>query len=332
MMDPLVILYLVVALAAVMWVLGWMRRDSPLAPSYLWLTSAFLVWTLAYVWELEASTLEGMVLAAKVQYLGIPFVPPAILAFCIRYTAHERRPAPWTLVAFLLVPVATTVLAWTNELHGLIWNRIEITPVGARSLLSLGYGGFFPVYVAVSYAYLLAALLLSVRTWMRSTELARRQSRLIAAALVFPWVANILQISGLNPLHPLDLTPMALVFSCGFAAVGALNLRMLTLAPVARDQILAATTDGIVVLDETGRVVDVNEAAAVLLGRRAAEAVGQEGATVLGPFAAAVNANPDGGTLVTTECDGEDRSFHCTWFDVTSRSGRQLGGALAIGM
>ena len=77
----------VAALSAGMGVLGWRRRHILSARAYLAFTAAILVWTLAYVWEIEATGFGAMVLAAKVQYLAAVSVPVAVMT-----TARGGRP------------------------------------------------------------------------------------------------------------------------------------------------------------------------------------------------------------------------------------------------
>ena len=89
------------------------------------------------------------------------------------------------------------------------------------------------------------------------------------AAILLPWVANALYICGLNPFLHLDLTPFAFSATGLICAWALLRLKLLDLAPVARDLLVEHMDYGVLVLDERQRIVDANPAARIFLGKSA---------------------------------------------------------------
>jgi hypothetical protein len=59
---------------------------------------------------------------AQVQYLVIPVAPVLWLAFVLQYTGYDQWISRRNLLVLLILPFATTLLAWTNGMHGLIWS------------------------------------------------------------------------------------------------------------------------------------------------------------------------------------------------------------------
>jgi PAS domain S-box-containing protein len=88
---------------------------------------------------------------------------------------------------------------------------------------------------------------------------------LVCAALL-PWVANLLFNFGVGVFTRLDLTPFAFVVTGGVLVYGLFLPRMTSLSSVAWHRVVQTMTDGVLLVDALGRVVDANPAAGRLVG------------------------------------------------------------------
>ena len=123
------------------------------------------------------------------------------------------------------------------------------------------------------------------QAFIRSPHLYRRQAGVLLLGALAPWVGNALYISGLGPFPHLDLTPFAFTLTGLAAAWGLFRFRLLDIVPVARDAVIESMSDGVIVLDLQNRVADLNPVAQRIIGRSAAEAIGQPAAQVLSGLA-----------------------------------------------
>ncbi len=324
------LLGVVAVLCAGLWGMGWRRRRSRAARPYLALTSALLVWTLAYMWELGSGTLGGMMLATKVQYLAIPLVPVATLGLALTYTGSWPWPRRSRLAAILVVPLLTTLLAWTNGRHHLIWRTIAVHRGPGWSLLQVSYGGFFWVYVVYSYMLLLGSLALIVGSAARREGLWRRQSVLIALGTAAPFVGNVLHIFNIPLFGPLDPTVFMFVITCLMLGIAALNPRFLVLAPVDRDVVMDIISDGVLVADGDGLVTDVNASCAKMLGLPARAVVGQHVSEVMGPFLSQLDVAPGHATVHTVEIEGAERTYSCKRTHLGTEAPVSVGSAFVF--
>ena len=254
---------------------AWSRRERNGAVALVILLLGVAVWCLAYAAELSSSSLWGKVLWAKAQYLGIVVVPVGWFTFVVQYTGGERWLRLRTVAWLAVVPAATLLLAWTNELHHLIWVQIGLSEqVGGLTAWRATYGWGFWVHTVYSYAMLLLGALILVQVLVRSPRFYGRRVSLLLLSAALPWVGNLLSVFGLVSL-PLDLTPL------GFAGAGVLLLlalfrvRLLDVSLVARDTVVESIADGLLVLDDQDRVIDLNPAAERMLGCPGPEMVGQ---------------------------------------------------------
>lgn len=119
-------------------------------------------------------SLEAKLFWANMQFLGIVLVPASLLVFTLQYTDRERWLPPFYPVLLAIEPIVTVVLAWTNESHHLMRERVWIEELGPASVLVAELGTFFWTHVSYSYLLLLVGALLFLPYIFRSSHLYRR--------------------------------------------------------------------------------------------------------------------------------------------------------------
>lgn len=262
-------------------VFAWRRRPATGATLLTLFMLAAAEWSLAYALELGSTSLAAKVFWAKVQYFGIVTVAPALLVLVVQYLGQDRWLTRRNIALLSIVPLLSLLLVWTNNIHGLIWSGIQLDPNASFPMLELEHGPAFWVVIAYSYACLLAGTLLLFRAFRRAPRLYRGQTGIILVGALAPWVANALYIFDLSPFPHLDLTPYAFVVSGLAAAWGLFRFQLFEIVPIARHTVLEHLSDGVIVLDRQGRIVDINPAAQSLIGRNATEAIGRPADQVL---------------------------------------------------
>lgn len=270
------------------------RRGVPGTTIFLWLNLATAVWVSGHVLALVSTDVGTAVNWAGIEFLGSATVPPLWLAFILNYTGHGRRLQQfWPL---LVVPaLITLLLVATNQAHHLIWAQLEADS-SRFPVLTATYGPWYWVHTALLFISLLLGTILLGSRLMEARHLYRRQTAAILVAVLAPWVGNALVLLGLTPVPRLDPTPFAFTLS-SLALVGALiGFRLFDLVPVARSAVVDSMSDGVLVLDGEDRIVDLNPAAAHIIGVSPATAIGQLAAQAL-------RARPD--LLARTRDSGE---------------------------
>ena len=86
-------------------------------------------------------------------------------------------------------------------------------------------------------------------------------------AAVAPWLADAMDITRLNPFHPLPLTPFGFALTGLVTAWALTRLHFLDIVPVAREAIIDSMSDGMVAVDARNRIVYVNRAARSLIAQ-----------------------------------------------------------------
>ncbi|MCE5239461.1 PAS domain S-box protein [bacterium] len=253
---------------------AWRRRQMPMAGALEALMLSVAVWSLGVAAEMASHSLTVAMQWVKVEYLGIATVPVTFLIFALHYANRTDWLTQRRLAALFVVPALTVVLVATNELHLLYYAAVRLTDLGGLVTVTPSPGPAYWLHVTYSYALILIALGIIIHTVVRAGPRQRAQGHVVLAAALAPWVTNVCYLLRLGPLPGVDCTPAAFTIS-GLALAWALfRMKLLDLAPVARDAVFEAISDGVVVVDEYERIVDFNAAAQRILDREVAAVLG----------------------------------------------------------
>src|SRR4051812_16928819 len=259
----------------------WARRSRPGVGAFAVMAFSQAAWTLGFVFELAAPGLQAKVFWDNVQFLPLPAIPDAFLAFAHGFAGRRPRHAR-TLYALLAAPLAVlAVLAFTDPLHGLV--RVSPRLVAASPFGALTYG-FTPLITAeLLYVYLvyLAALAVLTAAWVRAHPLYRAQVAILAAGAAIPLLGAVLTLTVLADAPGRDLTPITFALSQLVIAWGLFRRRLFDVVPVARHAVVESMADAVYVVDAQGRVVDLNPAARRAARGGGGEPVGRAGVDVL---------------------------------------------------
>jgi diguanylate cyclase (GGDEF)-like protein len=237
------------------------------------------VWGLAYSVELAVPTRESKELWGAAKYLGVCALPVAWLAFSLQYAGRERRVTRRLVLALSLVPTATLVMLAIPATRDLV----RFYPPGPLERFPIvGLGPVFWVFLVYSVVVVVVATGVLAVTLVRVSRAYRADARVLVAAIALVWTANLLTNLNVGVFGRVDPTPVALA-GAGVLLIGAVfRFGLLELVPVARTQLIETMADVVVVLDPYDRVVDLNPAAARVIGCRASEAIGRRVETLLG--------------------------------------------------
>ena len=256
----------------------WRRRPVSGATSFCLLMLAVAEWSLAYALELVSADLPTILFWDNISWLGAAFAPTLWLVFALQYTGRANRLMRRNIAILVVEPLVTLLLAGTNQFHGLIENNIRLDTSGSFAALEMTYGVWYWINIAYSYLLLFVGAILIcmlIQSLMRSARLYLGQAGALLIAVMAPWVGNALTISGLSPFPELDLTPFAFTISGLAVAWSLFRFRLLDIIPMAREAVIESMRDAVIVLDEQGRIVDLNPAVQRLPVRAASKAVGQ---------------------------------------------------------
>ena len=254
--------------------LAWQRRSVNGAKDLTRLMLAAGIWSFFIIFETASTSESGKIFWSKLAYLGAVSTPLFYFLFVLRFTGKEKIISVRNTIFLFIIPTITLILAMTNESHQLIWSGFS--SISSETNMMEYYHGkaFWIGYVGYSNLLMLFATILLFNFIFHHTKTFLLQGILVFIAGLFPWLASIVYLSGINPIPGLDLVPGSIVISGILYVYAILYIRFLDLAPVARETLVENLSDGILAIDAQNRIQDINVAARSYLGLQSKNVIG----------------------------------------------------------
>jgi diguanylate cyclase (GGDEF)-like protein/PAS domain S-box-containing protein len=272
-------LFLTSALALLVAIFGWRRRETAGGTELALMMSALVVWTLTSGLEKLATNLTYKVFWSTIEYLGIASVSVLFLMFALRFSQKDHWLTKRNLVILWIMPFVTICIAATNRWHGLLWNEIVLNV--ATGWVTYHHGTWFWFAVAFNYSCIAFGIVSLIWGAFHYQGLHRRQIWAIIIATIIPTAGNVIYLFELIPLPGLDLTPFLFAISGSILALTIFQLKLFKLTPIARDKLIDSIRDPVFVIDKLGRISYLNPVACKLIDADISEILGQPAQEVL---------------------------------------------------
>ncbi len=310
---------------------AWRQRRTQGTLWFTWLLAAFawVGWWNAFE-AIAGTDLNAYISLSKLEYVGGVFIPFLWLRFALRNSGRER---PFTMVqqlGLVIVPLATILLAFTNEYHGLIWAQPHFTLIANSPVYTPIYGSWFWVNFTYSYTVFLIGSVILVRHALGTWHVYRMQALLILAGTAIPWIGNLLVIfDRLNPLPYIYINGVLVGLCVLCLSFGLLRLRLLDVTPLAYETILNNIPAGILVVDLRNRILAVNESIKTVLQSPYEDIIGQSLSVALpfcAPELARIQQSPDRKGHFKTH----DRIYEVSVSTAYTNDGKERGNLFAF--
>ena len=231
------------------------------------------VLNVGYLLEVTSVTMEAAIVAVKMQYLGVAFIPIFYCWFMFGY-CNEKVPHK-LLIALLILDIPMLGMVYTCEYHMFFFKNVEwMTGEGSRSYLRLTYGVgytvFFIMVYMIPYALSLYALIHSIIT--RSGKILGRNYKRFILISLFPMLALFTYIW--NVYLSYDFSPAALGGALALVVILVWSRRNYEFDRLAADMVLKNMEDGVIMLDQNKCLVSYNPAAADIFTELSFQAAG----------------------------------------------------------
>ncbi len=254
----------------------YMRRfpDAPAARPFSRLMGMTALWALCHALSFSTVSLPLRLFWLHLQIIPLAFMPLMILMLALEYTGREqwltRRRWGW----LLYIPLLTILIEWTSAYHTLYRYNFVLDVSGPAPVLFSSKGVWYWVYIAYTYALSLSACGVLLTAFPVQTPYFGN-ALVISLGIVLPFAVDLLYMLGITPIQGYSFTPLTFILTGALQLWAILRFRLFDLIPVARQTMLEQMREGMVVLDAQQRIVDVNPAAAQILGASRAQLIGQ---------------------------------------------------------
>ena len=216
-----------------------------------------------YAMEMLCTDLASKLFWAKFQFVGLGLMLLFPL-FLLHYFQDERHVNVKSVLALSVVPASMVALAFTNDLHGLVFAAQQVNALDLNAPLLLSFGPAFMLYHSYSYLLILAACVYVVRKvsaqgYTNKLTLASWMG-LILLPVIVSFNTYFIQKNSFN------YSPIA--FGLTFIVLTVFapeEIRLGKILPVAFASIVSEMDDLVLLVNRQGKVIHANPSAEVTL-------------------------------------------------------------------
>lgn len=248
-----------------------LRPKTKLTMYFILLIASTLIWCAGYTIQISVTDFDLQLLLNNIQYIGIVTLTPFFLLFILAFTNRDEITSNPLLSLIFLPPLLHYLLLITNFSLGHHLFYDSVVPVTSTPFISLDitYGPAFYSNTIYSYSLLLLGVYFIAKTYVlesKANVLYRKQLSILLISVIFPVIGNIIRVFKLiEPIAFLDLTPMFFIICYVIFAYALYEIGLLDIVPIARQRVFEEISDGLIVLDQNRRLVDLNRAAQQIL-------------------------------------------------------------------
>ena len=262
--DISIILFITTAINIVTTWVVWKRKNSPHGLYFALGMMCVTFWTFAVALGYAAVPLPLKIIFAKMDAVGYSLALILFLYFGMYFAGlDEWANKRWLRVCLFLIIIFNILLVGTNEWHGWIWR--DFKSVGDHIVVFEHGPGFFWLSLS-EYPMYIAMIAMLLYAWRTGSDVLQRQARLLFYASLFPIVSNMVYLYGIKGTEGVDWSSLTFSITGVFFLWALYGVRFMDIVPVARDKLIASLSDGMIVVDTISRIIDINPAAASMLG------------------------------------------------------------------
>ena len=234
------------------------RRFSRVSVAFFGITFVVAIWQFAFTFMYSAVDARVAGWWARIAYLGVPFIAPAIYQFAIEMLRIRKKRRIPAAAAWILALASAFTALFTHELV-----------TGVR----LFWWGYYPQYGMASipfliffFGFLMAALAEFIVAFPHARGTERRRIRLLLIAFGIAYLGCVDYLAK----YGIAVYPFGYAAILGFMVVVANTMRKYDLMPItptlAAYEIIGTMADVLFVCDADGHIQFANRAAETLLG------------------------------------------------------------------
>ena len=242
---------------------GFTRNDRRATASFVIMNGALTFYSLGYLLEILATTPGEIMMALRIENLGIPLLAPFYLLMALGFF-QTKWLKPWMLWAGVAYGALMCGAVFFNDTHHLYYAGIEMQHNGYFYVGVLDKGPLYYVQQGVTFSVMAVAYALLGQRFIRGSKKVRSQMSLFIAGSFFAFGVNLVNILGIAPLG-IDMMPLAMSIGMVFFSFNLRRHNMMDIVPAAFNMAVETMDNAVVVMDSDWGFVYCNRRAQELV-------------------------------------------------------------------
>ncbi len=259
MQFPLYTIFLIVGMIIAMIFMAYIFKLKPAENYKILITLAVgcIIWLLGNILDIISTDFGLKIFWNHVASLGVVMVTISFFFFALEYTGRKDWVTTSRIIYISIIPAIWLIFDFTNQLHGLSL-QYGMEKIDDYYYLTKEYGITFWIYTAYAYILVLHSYIYLVNMFLSAPSYIKKKAGFIIFLSVVPIAFNILYLIDLGPFKYFDPTPVSLTVSILFFLFGITSYRLGEIVPATRDALIENIRDGVIVLDRSDRIIEIN--------------------------------------------------------------------------
>jgi diguanylate cyclase (GGDEF)-like protein/PAS domain S-box-containing protein len=246
-------------------VISWHRAKAKFGFYFAMGMTSVTLWTLASALDYAAVPIPLKVFFTKWEYIFYHMGEAFFLLFILSYAGYGKLAGSKPLRAVLWIVCGSNILlAWTNNWHGWLWSGFSPGEFGNNTVI-FEHGPAYLWVLCTGYLIYGGIVLTAWLTSRRGSTHARRQGRSMFYAFLLPLLGNLVYQFQPPELKGMDWASVFISGSSMLSLWALYGTNLLDIIPIAREKLIESFSDGMIVLDRDGRIVEINQSAAQMM-------------------------------------------------------------------
>ncbi len=214
----------------------------------------------SYMFEMQATNISEMLLAARFGYIGKSYVMVLLILFECKYC--NVKVSDRIIKGIFIFNTFMLLLILTCTQHTFYYKNITMANTGFFPHLQFDRGIGYYIFMAVTLGMMGYSCYISLTQCLKRKGAERQRIFLLMLAGIFPTLILGLYLSGI--LNEFDPTPIGIIISCCLITINVLNYGLLDTMQLAKENVIENVKEGVLIVDMNYNLLYFNEIAGTI--------------------------------------------------------------------
>ncbi len=239
---------------------------------FMYMSGATAIYIFGHTFELLARTPQEITFWVSFQYIGLPFIAPFSLMIVLQFTGFHQYVTKRRVLLFLLIPILTTILVFTNSFHSLFYRSITMNTVDGFLLADFTIGYWYIIHGVYTFGCSMLAIFMLL-WFLRVKKDYLKQVLILLVGILLPITTSFIYLLGVTPFH-IDPVPVVMFLTNALYLWAIMSFHLFKLSPIAMERVFEHMSEGVLLLDRYRTLIDYNPAAALIIPVLAKKGIG----------------------------------------------------------
>lgn len=231
---------------------------------FMYMSAATAIYIFGHTFELLARTPQEIMFWVSFQYIGLPFIAPFSLMIVLQFTGFYQYITKRRVLFILLIPILTTFMVFTNSFHSLFYRSITLHSLDGFLLADFRIGYWYIIHGVYTFGCSMLAVFMLLWFLRVTKKEYLKQILILLVGMLLPITTSFIYLLGLTPFH-IDPVPVVMFLTNALYLWAIMSFHLFKLSPIAMERVFEHMSEGVLILDRYGTLIDYNPAAASII-------------------------------------------------------------------